>query len=145
MTAKQSAGNVFADGVFDLLHANHVAFLEEARGFGDRLIVAVLSDRVVRGYKRWPVLREDERLAVVCGLRCVDDAFILDEPLTGPTMERLMQALNISAVVYAGNATPDFYRPAEAAGIMHRLPYREGINSSEIIERIASRRSEGDL
>lgn len=136
---------MLTDGVFDLLHANHVAFLEEARRFGDRLVVAVLSDRRVAEYKRWPVLREGERLEAVRALRCVDEAFILDAPLNGPTMERLIETHGIAAVVYAGNTTPDFYGPAEAAGIMHRLPYRDGVNSSEIIERIVARRAKGDL
>ena len=137
--------NVFTDGVFDLFHANHAAFLEEARGFGDRLVVAVLGDRCVAEYKRWPVIREQERLDVVRRLRCVDEAFILDESLIGATMSRIIEAHDISAVVYAGNATPDFYRPAEAAGIMHRLPYREGINTTGIIESIVNRRRDGDL
>lgn len=137
--------NVLADGVFDLLHANHAAFLEQARGFGDRLVVAVLSDRRVREYKRWPVLREQERLAVVRALRCVDEAFVLDDPLTGATMERLIRVHGISAVVYGGTGFSDYYGPAEAAGIMRRLPYRGGINSSQIIERIVDRRLNGDL
>lgn len=137
--------NVLTDGVFDLFHANHAAFLEEARSFGDRLIVAVVADRVVADYKRWPVIGERERLDVVRRLRCVDEAFILDEPLVGATMSRLIEAYDISAVVYAGNATPEFYGPAEAAGIMHRIPYRGGINTSGIIERIVSRRRDGDL
>lgn len=137
--------NVLTDGVFDLFHANHAAFLEEARGFGDRLIVAVLADRRVAEYKRWPVIGERDRLDVVRRLRCVDEAFILDESLEGAAMSRLIEAYDISAVVYAGSATPGFYGPAEAAGIMHRIPYRDGINTTEIIESIASRRGKGDL
>ncbi|MFZ2103320.1 MAG: adenylyltransferase/cytidyltransferase family protein [Oricola sp.] len=136
---------VFTDGVFDLLHANHVAFLEEARGFGDRLIVGVISDRRVADYKRWPVMRQDERLAAVRGLACVDEVFLLDEPMNGATMSGLIEKYALAGVVYAGNATPDFYGPAEQAGIMHRIPYRDGVNTSEIIERIISRRQAGTL
>lgn len=136
---------VLADGVFDLLHANHVAFLEEARSFGDRLVVAVLSDRRVAEYKRWPVMREQERLAVVRALGCVDEAFIHDDPFVGATMKRLIEDHDLSAVVYAGTGYADYYGPAEAAGIMRRLPYRKGLNSSEIIERIVARRAKGEL
>lgn len=137
--------NVLTDGVYDLLHANHVAFLEEARSQGDRLVVAVVSDRIAETFKRRPVIHEDERLAVVAALSCVDEAFILDEPMDGRTMTALLERYRIGAVVYAGDATPEFYVPAEERGIMRRLPYRRGISSSAIIESIVSRRRDGDL
>jgi cytidyltransferase-like protein len=128
-----------------LLHANHVAFLEEARSHGARLVVGVVSDKNVLEYKRRPVMTEDERLQVVSALRCVDEAFIIRPPLVASTMEDIMSRHGIGAVVYAGNATPDFYRPAEARGVMHRLPYRAGVNSSDIIERIVARHRAGEF
>ena len=136
---------VFTDGVFDMLHANHVALLEEARGFGGRLVVGVVSDQNVLEYKRRPVMNENERLRVVSALGCVDEAFVIRTPLIASTMEEIIARHGIGAVVYAGDATPDFYRPAEALGIMHRLPYRAGINSSEIIGRILARHRDGEF
>jgi cytidyltransferase-like protein len=136
---------VLTDGVFDLLHANHVAFLEEARSFGDRLVVGIVSDANARTYKRTPIVSERERLAVVEGLACVDEAFIIDGALVAQTMEALIAALDISAVVYAGASTPDFYGPAERAGIMHRIPYRDGVSSSDVIARIVERSRTGTL
>ena len=49
----QRAGErvVFTNGCFDVLHVGHVRSLEEARGLGDRLIVAVNRDASVRGLK----------------------------------------------------------------------------------------------
>ena len=41
---------VFTNGCFDLLHIGHITVLEQARRFGDRLIVAINSDASVR---RW--------------------------------------------------------------------------------------------
>jgi cytidyltransferase-like protein len=131
---------VFTDGVFDLLHANHIDFLEQAKSFGDWLLVGVVSDARAQEYKRWPVLNEDERLRVVKALSCVDEAFIIHDALLPETMERIIAGYDVSAVVYAGNATPEFYLPAERLRIMHRLPYRAGVSSSAIIERIVARR-----
>jgi cytidyltransferase-like protein len=130
---------VFTDGVFDLLHANHVAFLEEAKSFGDWLVVGVVSDLRTEDYKRRPILSQEERLRVVKALSCVDEAFIIHDALTSETMERIIADHNVTAVVYAGDSTPEFYVAAERSGIMHRLPYRAGVNSSEIIKRIVSR------
>jgi cytidyltransferase-like protein len=130
---------VFTDGVFDLLHANHVAFLEEAKSFGDWLVVGVVSDLRTVEYKRHPILSQEERLRVVKALSCVDEAFIIHEPLISETMERIIADYGVAAVAYAGDSTPEFYIAAERSGIMRRLPYRAGVNSSEIIRRIISR------
>jgi cytidyltransferase-like protein len=132
-------GVVFTDGVFDLLHSNHVEFLQEASTFGSRLVVGVVSDKRTQQYKRQTVVGELDRLLLVKALRCVDHAFIIHQPMTGITLEQIIQEYQVAAVVYAGDATPDFYRPAEEAGIMHRLPYRTGINTTEIIDRVLER------
>lgn len=132
---------VFTDGVFDLFHANHVALLHEAQALGDRLVVGVVSDKVAQGYKRAPVICEAERLEVVANITCVDEAFIIDADMTSQTMDKIVDDFNISLVVYAGDATPDFYSSAEAAGIMPRLPYHVGVNTSDIIQRIREQAS----
>jgi len=68
---------VLASGVFDLLHAGHVAFLREAKriaGEEGRLVVVVASDRVVRNRKgRSPVLPQDQRIMIVKAIRYVDE------------------------------------------------------------------------
>src|SRR5512146_3016990 len=67
---------VFVSGCFDLLHSGHIAFLEEAAGYGD-LYVALGSDRTVYELKgRTPVTNEDERLYMLQSLSFVKKAFI---------------------------------------------------------------------
>jgi cytidyltransferase-like protein len=136
---------VFTDGVFDLLHANHVALLEKARSHGDMLIAGVVSDARAAEYKRIPVIREDERLRVVSALSCVDHAFIIHDQLNAETMSRIITDYGVTAVVYSGNSTPEFYGPADMSGIMHRLPYHDGISSSAIIEQIIRRYKAGEF
>ncbi|MGE3993779.1 adenylyltransferase/cytidyltransferase family protein, partial [Pseudorhodoplanes sp.] len=113
----------------------------EARSFGDWLVVGVVSDLRAEEYKRLPVLNQEERLSVVEALSCVDEAFIIHQALISETMERIIADYHVDAVVYAGDSTPDFYKPAERSGIMHRLPYRAGVNSTDIIRRIISRKA----
>ena len=64
---------VYVDAVADLFHYGHVGFLEKASALGDYLIVGVHSDETVSSYKRKPVMRMDERIAVVQGCRFVDE------------------------------------------------------------------------
>lgn len=128
--------NVFTDGVFDLFHANHLAFLQHAATLGDRLIVGVASDRMAASYKRRPVIPQAQRLAIVRGLACVDQAVLLDGPIVAETLDSLIRDHAISVVVYAGDSTPELYRGAEAAGIFRRLPYRDGVSTSAIIDRV---------
>ena len=72
---------VFADGVFDVLHAGDVRYLSAARAEGDRLIVAVHSDAVARKLKGEgrPILTERARAVLVAALAAVDYVILVDE------------------------------------------------------------------
>lgn len=70
------------NGSFDLLHAGHLDFLEEARQQGDILFVGVNSDTSVtegKGVGR-PIIGEEERAAMLAALECVDFVVIIDKP-----------------------------------------------------------------
>lgn len=72
---------VFANGVFDLLHAGHVRYLQAARTEGDVLVVGINSDsstRRLKGEGR-PILTERARAALVAALAAVDYVVIFDE------------------------------------------------------------------
>nr|NIW24860.1 adenylyltransferase/cytidyltransferase family protein [Gammaproteobacteria bacterium] len=65
---------VMTNGCFDILHAGHVAYLEEAKTLGDRLVVAVNDDPSVerlKGQDR-PVNPLEDRMTVLSGLAAVD-------------------------------------------------------------------------
>lgn len=136
---KLDTGIIFTDGVFDMLHANHVKVLEGAKKLGEYLVVAVATDKLVESYKRKPIISEKERLFMVRSLACVDEAYLFSGPLDASGMEPILEHYRPRAVVYGGNAEPAFYQPAERAGIMVRPTYRAGINSSAIIETVLSR------
>jgi D-beta-D-heptose 7-phosphate kinase/D-beta-D-heptose 1-phosphate adenosyltransferase len=65
---------VFTNGCFDLLHLGHLRSLEQARGFGDRLIVGVNTDASVRRIKGEgrPIVPGRQRAELLAGLACVD-------------------------------------------------------------------------
>jgi D-beta-D-heptose 7-phosphate kinase/D-beta-D-heptose 1-phosphate adenosyltransferase len=73
---------IFTNGCFDLLHAGHIAFLEEARRAGDRLIVAINNDASVRALKGAgrPAAGERDRARVIAALSAVDAVVVFAEP-----------------------------------------------------------------
>ena len=71
---------VMAVGVFDLLHAGHLHYMEQAKALGDHLTVVVAHDDTVRKRKHEPVTGQDLRLRMVQGLKPVDAAVIGNPP-----------------------------------------------------------------
>ena len=72
----------FTNGCFDVLHRGHVDYLAQARGWCDRLIVALNTDRSVRALKGdgRPVNDLESRSAVIAGLASVDAVTAFDAP-----------------------------------------------------------------
>lgn len=73
---KEEMKKVMASGVFDILHAGHLRYLEEARSLGDELIVVVATDSTVRRRKHEPIMSEKMRLELIQGLKPVDQAYL---------------------------------------------------------------------
>lgn len=67
---------VMASGVFDLIHTGHISYLEQARSYGDELIVVVACDSTVRRRKHEPITPEDMRARIVGALKPVDRAIV---------------------------------------------------------------------
>ena len=129
---------IMTNGCFDVLHAGHVAYLEEAKSLGDRLIVAINDDDSVRRLKgdARPVNELHDRMAVLAGLASVDWVV----PFSEDTPERLIQAVLPDVLVKGGD-----YRPDEIAGSkdvlnnggeVRVLAFREGQSSSRIIDKL---------
>ena len=69
-----------AVGVFDLLHAGHLHYVEQAKSLGDELIVVVAHDDTVRKQKHEPVTNQELRRRMVEGLKPVDKAIVGNPP-----------------------------------------------------------------
>ena len=81
---------VMAVGVFDLLHAGHLHYVEQAKSLGDELIVVVAHDDTVRKQKHEPVTNQELRRRMVEGLKPVDKAIV-----GNPPSEPIFDILNI--------------------------------------------------
>ncbi|HEX9853209.1 MAG TPA: D-glycero-beta-D-manno-heptose 1-phosphate adenylyltransferase, partial [Woeseiaceae bacterium] len=131
---------VMTNGCFDVLHAGHVAYLEEAKSLGDRLIVAVNDDDSVRRLKGQsrPVNDLADRMAVLAGLASVDWVV----PFSEDTPARLIATLLPDILVKGGDYGVEQIAGAKdvlaMGGEVRVLPFREGYSSSRIIDMIRS-------
>jgi len=100
---------IMTNGCFDLLHAGHVTYLQQAKALGDRLIVAVNSDASVKQLKGdlRPINGLQERMTVLAALACVDWVVSFEEE----TPERLYCRLLPDVLVKGGD-----YAPGQVAG-----------------------------
>ena len=68
---------VITFGTFDVLHVGHLSILKRAAELGERLVVGVSTDALNIAKKgRAPIYPEDQRVALVGALRCVDEVFL---------------------------------------------------------------------
>jgi len=92
---------VFTNGCFDILHAGHVGYLEQARKLGDRLVVAINDDASVtrlKGQGR-PINPVERRMAVLAGLEAVDWVVSFGDD----TPERLLEVIRPDILVKGGD------------------------------------------
>ena len=92
---------VFTNGCFDIIHAGHVGYLEQAKKQGDRLIVAVNDDASVKRLKGdgRPINPVDRRMAVLAGLEAVDWVMSFGDD----TPESLLRILKPDVLVKGGD------------------------------------------
>jgi len=129
---------VMTNGCFDILHAGHVGYLEQARRLGNRLIVAVNDDASVRRLKgvERPVNKLEQRMQVLAGLAAVDWVV----PFSEDTPERLICRVKPDYLVKGGDHAPDTIAGGrcvrEAGGQVVAMDYFDGHSTSGIIARI---------
>ena len=129
---------IMTNGCFDVLHAGHVSYLEEAKGLGDRLIVAVNDDASVRRLKgeSRPVNKLEDRLLVLAGLAAVDWVV----PFSDDTPALLIAELLPDVLVKGGDYNPDDIAGArdvlKNGGEVRVLAFRDGHSSSRIIDKL---------
>jgi rfaE bifunctional protein nucleotidyltransferase chain/domain len=100
---------VLANGCFELLHVGHLRYLADARSRGDRLVVAVNTDRSVRANKgpERPLVPFEERAELLAALRCVDLVCAFDEPTLEQTLRALAPDVHAKGSDYTPESVPE--------------------------------------
>jgi D-beta-D-heptose 7-phosphate kinase/D-beta-D-heptose 1-phosphate adenosyltransferase len=130
---------VFTNGCFDLLHAGHVSYLQEAAREGDCLIVAVNSDDSVRRLEKGadrPLFGEDYRARMLAALEVVD--FVIVFPQDTP--HELLRALQPDVLVKGGTYRDDEIVGREVVlaygGRVKALGALPGLSTTDIVRRL---------
>lgn len=137
----QKFQNVYVIGVFDLFHRGHLELLRNAKGLGQRLIVAINGDEMVSRYKRRPFFNEQDRLDIIKACRYVDEAFIIRDF----DNKAAISQYNIDAIVHGNDwertsyleqirVTEDYLAENNIALVL--LPYTQGVSTSALITQI---------
>lgn len=105
----EGATVTLANGCFDLLHVGHVRYLKGARALGGKLIVAMNSDRSVRGLKGpgRPAMPELERAEIIAALESVDAVVIFDEPDVRAIIREIKPDVQVKGTDYTRESVPE--------------------------------------
>ncbi len=129
---------VFTNGCFDIIHAGHVIYLEDAANLGDCLILGLNSDASVRRLKgnTRPIVPQEERSIVAAALEMVDYVCIFEED----TPYELIKLVQPNVLVKGGDWAVDEIVGADlvlaVGGEVRSLNYEAGLSTTSIIDRI---------
>jgi len=130
---------VFTNGCFELLHAGHVAYLEEARALGDALVVGVNTDasarRLDKGAGR-PFVPENERALLVAALESVDAVSLFDEDTPADLIRELLPAVLVKGADYASDEVVGREAVEASGGRVELVPLVEGRSTTRLLDRI---------
>lgn len=107
----QDIGNVLAaqrksktvtqcHGVFDLLHIGHIKHLQNAKSFGDILVVSITADKFVNKGPGRPYFTEHLRAEALASLSCVDYVVINPNPTAIEPIHAIQPDFYVKGVEY---------------------------------------------
>lgn len=132
---------VFTNGCFDIIHPGHIDLLERAKALGSTLVVGINSDRSVRAIKGpgRPIQSAEARMAVLLGLKSVDQVIIFDEL----TPQSLIEQVKPNILVKGGDWKESEIIGADLVkangGEVYSLPLLDGYSTSMIADRMEAR------
>jgi rfaE bifunctional protein nucleotidyltransferase chain/domain len=135
---RQGRRVVFTNGVFDLLHAGHVRYLQQARALGDALIVGVNADASVRRNKgpERPLNPEQERAELLAALACVDAVVIFAEDTPADIIRLVQPDVLVKGADWPSDRIVGRDTVEARGGRVVRIPVEEGFSTSAIVEKI---------
>jgi D-beta-D-heptose 7-phosphate kinase/D-beta-D-heptose 1-phosphate adenosyltransferase len=131
---------VFTNGCFDILHAGHVSYLEEAKSCGDRLIVAVNDDDSVRRLKGAgrPITPLADRMAVLAGLASVDWVVPFSEDTPAELVAKVLPDVLVKGGDYRVDQIAGGDTVLRNGGEVRVLGFKPGRSTSALIDAVRS-------
>jgi D-beta-D-heptose 7-phosphate kinase / D-beta-D-heptose 1-phosphate adenosyltransferase len=125
---------VFTNGCFDILHIGHIKYLEEAKCYGDILILGLNSDFSVRNLKgkNRPINSQSDRAYILSSLKIVDYVVIFDDE----TPYELIKLIKPDLLVKGGDYIGKKVVGQDIAKELKLVNFVDGKSTTSIIERI---------
>ncbi|MCR5623885.1 MAG: adenylyltransferase/cytidyltransferase family protein [Lachnospiraceae bacterium] len=127
-------------GCFDIIHAGHITYLEEAKSRADILIVLLNSDSSVKKLKGKgrPINPEGNRAIVISGLESVDYVCIFSEETPCLCLSKLRPDLFIKGGDYEGIKIPEQEIMEELGGKVEYVSEVKGLSTTNILKEITN-------
>jgi D-beta-D-heptose 7-phosphate kinase/D-beta-D-heptose 1-phosphate adenosyltransferase len=129
---------VFTNGCFDVLHAGHVQYLQEARAQGDVLIVGLNSDasvRVLKGKSR-PLQQLSDRALILSSLQAVDFVTVFDESTPMHLIEAIRPDVLVKGADYSKEAVVGAKFVESYGGRVHLAMLHHGHSTTNLIDKM---------
>lgn len=129
---------VLTNGCFDILHAGHVSYLEEAKSCGDRLVVAVNDDDSVRRLKGAPrpVNSLADRMSVLAGLASVDWVVPFSEDTPAELIAKVVPDVLVKGGDYRVEQIAGGDTVLKNGGEVRVLGFKPGRSTSALIDAL---------
>ncbi|MBX7050681.1 MAG: adenylyltransferase/cytidyltransferase family protein [Flavobacteriales bacterium] len=138
---------VFTNGVFDILHAGHVDYLQKSKALGDVLVVGMNDDASVRSLHKGPerpINPQEARAFVLDALKCVDAVIIFSDytPLA------VIKATLPDVLVKGGDYDPEISDPSNKqfivgsnevrrhGGVVRTIPLVDGFSTTGLVNKL---------
>lgn len=132
---------VFTNGVFDIVHAGHVAYLAWAREQGDALLLGVNADESVRALKgpERPLVPFADRAAVLAALRSVDAVVGFPQRTPEQILDRLKPDVHVKSAQYRLEDLPERAVVGQYGGEIRLAPHVANKSTTDLIAEIRRR------
>lgn len=131
---------VFTNGCFDILHAGHVRYLQQAAAIGDRLVIGVNSDESIsklKGPSR-PIVPLAERMEVLAALGCVDWVIPFSEDTPANLIDSIIPSYLVKGGDYVVEDIVGYKTVTENGGEVVVMPFVDGCSTTSIVDKIKS-------
>ncbi len=134
----------FTSGVFDLIHAGHVDYLQQAKAQCDCLVVGVNDDESVRRYKgsNRPLVPAEQRMRVLAAMMDVDYVFQFSERRNQTNIEYLKPHIYFKAGDYNKEQLTSASVIEAIGGKVILIPVIYPVSTSELLQRLNSHPSD---
>jgi rfaE bifunctional protein nucleotidyltransferase chain/domain len=130
---------VFTNGCFDILHAGHVHYLEEAKHLGNKLVVGLNTDQSVQRLDKSParpIQSQDSRAMVLAALESVSLVVLFDEDTPKELIETLNPNILVKGADYQIDQIVGGSHVIGNGGEVKTLEFLPGYSTSKIEQKI---------